>query len=47
MGEFMDEALQLFNTQEPQAGRGRTPDSLADGLLHGFGFVTHTGKLNL
>src|ERR1035437_10767242 len=41
MGEFAGEADQLLDAPQPQTRRGRTPNSLADGLLHGFGFVRH------
>jgi len=47
MGKFLDEGFHLLHPPEPFAGRGWTPHSFADGLLHWFSFVTHSGKLSL
>jgi hypothetical protein len=46
MGELANEGQHLFEAHEPLARRGRTPDSLADGLLHGFGLVIHDRKVS-
>jgi len=46
MGELANEGQHLFEAHEPLARRGRTPDGLADRLLHGFGLVIHGGKVS-
>jgi hypothetical protein len=46
MGKFLNEGFHLLRPPEPFAGSGRAPDGFADGLLHWFNFVTHSGKLS-
>jgi hypothetical protein len=46
MGELANEGQHLFEAHEPLARRGRTPDGLADRLLHWFGLVIHGGKVS-
>jgi hypothetical protein len=46
MGKFLNEGFHLLHLPEPLTGRGQTSHSFADGLLHWFSFVTHSGKLN-
>src|ERR1035437_49586 len=46
MGKFLNEGFHLFRPPEPFARSGRAPNGFKDGLLHGFSFVIHGGKLS-
>jgi hypothetical protein len=44
--ELIDEGVELLQPPQRIAACGKTPDHLADGLLHWFNFDVHQAKLN-